>query len=357
LQTTFDHRDNNLDAIRMALALLVVFSHSYVLASGGILQEPLFVLSHGQEQLGEMAVELFFILSGFLVAASYERSSSLWEYLKKRIRRIYPAFVVAMAVSAFVILPAGGGHLLGATQASRLVSFALQTTRLHEFDYSGAFLRNPIPGVLNGSTWSIAYEFWCYLGVALLGITGLLRSSRVLLFLFLVAIALGVLFSFSPFVALFLRHWWNPTTVQLDHIFGYAPFWARMAPMYLSGIVFYRLRGHLSLKPLWILAGCAALVAATQLPHGWPLLFPVAGGYLALVLAFHPAVRVHRFGRFGDFSYGTYLYGYPVAQLVMQHVGHPVSPWKLFAVSGSLTVCCAMASWFLVERRFLHRAS
>jgi peptidoglycan/LPS O-acetylase OafA/YrhL len=155
----------------------------------------------------------------------------------------------------------------------------------------------------------------------------------------------------------FLRHYWNPLTALLTSIFGYAPFWARLLPLYLSGVVYYRLRSHLKFTPLWIAAAGLALVAALRLPHGWALLFPIVGPYLVLALAFYPTIRLHRWGQNGDFSYGTYLYGYPIQQLIMQHIGHPVSPWKLFALSVPVTLCCAAASWFLIERHFLHSLS
>ncbi len=209
--------------------------------------------------------------------------------------------------------------------------------------------------MINGAAWSVSFEFWCYLGVALLGILGLLRSTRLLVTLLLAATALGFLFTLPSFNGLFARHYWNPLTVLLDSIFGYVPIWARMLPMYLAGVVFYRLRSRLRITLPWISAACLALIAGSQLPHGWPLLFPVAGTYLVLVLAFHPAVRLHRWGRYGDFSYGTYLYAFPLQQLIMQRLGHPVSPWCLFCLAVPAALGCAVASWFLVERPFLGR--
>jgi peptidoglycan/LPS O-acetylase OafA/YrhL len=344
MQTPFDQRGNNFDIIRMALAILVIFSHSYPLATGSELREPFNILTRHQATGGHIAVDLFFIISGFLIAASYERSKTIWSYLKKRIYRIYPAFIVAMILSALIIVPASGGHVVGGSSPAGLLDFVAHTLRLTEFSYTGVFHGNPFPDVLNGSTWSIAFEFWCYIGVILLGTTGMLRSNRVLTALFLISIAISVLFS--------VYHW-TPSGKLLGRIFGYPPFWARLLPMYVSGIVLYRLRDRLSLKTSWIAVACAGLVAAALLPHGWPLLFPVVGGYLVLVLAFHPAIRLHNWNRFGDFSYGTYLYGFPVEQLVTRWLGASVSHWKLFFIAAPVAVGCAIVSWHLVEKWFL----
>ncbi len=250
-----------------------------------------------------------------------------------------------MLFGLVIVLPASGGHLAAISLLSRVSDFAWQTIRLQEFHHVGAFPNNPGAGVINGSTWSIPYEFWCYIGVALLGICGVLRSNRVLLVLFGCSMTVGYLFDVFR---------WTPGGSRLPSvIFGYPPFWARLLPMYLVGVVFYRRRSHLLMKASWIFVACGSLVAAAIVPHGWPLFFPVAGAYLLLVVAFHPAIRLHGWSRFGDFSYGTYLYAFPVQQMIMRSIGHPVSPWKLFVLATPVTLLCAVVSWHAVEKWFL----
>jgi peptidoglycan/LPS O-acetylase OafA/YrhL len=351
MQTLFDHRENNFDFIRMMLAVLVIFSHSYPLGTGSEVREPFVIMTHGQVTGGHFAVDLFFIISGFLITASFERSKTVWSYLKKRICRIYPGFIVAMLLCAVLALPAGGGHLSAPTPALRVLDFIRQTVQLREFSYAGAFAANPMPNAVNGSIWSIPYEFWCYIGVIVLGVIGMLRSGRALLGLFLVSIAISLVFAVLDL---------KPGGKILGRIFGYPPFWARLLPMYLAGVVFYRFRHRISLKAGWIALGLAGLVLAAVLPQGWALLFPVAGAYFVLVLAFHPALRLHRWNRFGDFSYGTYLYAFPVQQMIMARIGHAIPAWKLFTLAAPLTVGCAVLSWHLVEKWFLrsaHRAA
>jgi peptidoglycan/LPS O-acetylase OafA/YrhL len=347
MQTPFDQRENNFDFIRMMLAVLVIFSHSYPLGTGSEAREPFNLLTRGQATGGHIAVDLFFIISGFLITASFERSRTIGSYLKKRVLRIYPGFIVAMLVCALLVVPLSGGHLAGNSAAASAEDVAGQTLRLQEFHYTNVFATNPGPYVVNGSTWSISYEFWCYIGVILLGISRALRSKRVLWCLFLLTIAIAVAFSIYD---------WKPGGKFLGVIFGFPPFWARLLPMYLAGVVAYRVRSHLTLKPGWIAAACVLLAGAAVLPHGWPLLFPLAGSYLVLVLAFHPGLRLHGWNRFGDFSYGTYLYAFPVQQLVMRWFGHAVSPWTLFAVATPATILCAIASYHLVEKHFLRAA-
>jgi peptidoglycan/LPS O-acetylase OafA/YrhL len=140
---------------------------------------------------------------------------------------------------------------------------------------------------------------------------------------------------------------------ELGKVFGPPQIWARMLPLYLAGVVFYLFRDRIPLRG-WIAGvSLACLLAASFFYSGWTLLFPLAGTYLCFWFAFTPLVRLQRFGRFGDFSYGTYLYAFPVEQLIMRWFGHPVAPALLFACATPPTLAIAVASWYAVERHFL----
>ena len=91
---------NNFDIIRLCLAFLVIFSHSYPLLNYE-LKEPLSVLSVQQTTFGELAVTAFFTISGFLITRSWNGSRSLQSYLVKRVCRIYPGFLVASLLCLF----------------------------------------------------------------------------------------------------------------------------------------------------------------------------------------------------------------------------------------------------------------
>src|SRR5476651_1337833 len=114
---------NNFDFLRLALAVLVIFSHSFPLGVGSETHELLRVLTHGQMTLGAFAVDLFFVMSGFLIAGSAERSRSVGSFLKKRVTRIYPAFIVSAALMALVVLPLASGAFAEASWPARLMDF------------------------------------------------------------------------------------------------------------------------------------------------------------------------------------------------------------------------------------------
>ena len=343
----WENRQNNFDFLRLALAVLVIYSHAYPLGLGSEATEPFMRATHGQATGGGLAVDSFFIMSGFLIYASAQRSSSVFSFLKKRVTRIYPGFLVAALLTAIFVAPLGSARFVYPMLLPRVGDFLLQTLRLMEFHYADAFVGNPYPGPINGSIWSVSYEFWCYLGVALLLLAGVLRRRSLVLTLFVLSWLVGITFRVEGWI---LGGKWLGVLVGVPH------FWARLLPLYLSGVVFYLYRERIPLSTALAAASALALSIACFFQAGLAVAFPIAGAYLLFYFAFSPAIRLHRAGEFGDFSYGTYLYAFPIEQLLMRHFGGTVAPLVLFAAATPLVLLAACASWYGIERPFLRPA-
>src|SRR6185295_11460845 len=118
-------------------------------------------------------------ISGFLVTQSFVTSKSLTRFMARRIRRIYPGYLVATSICAFIVIPFFSS-VRDTSALEAIKTIAANLLLRNYFPPSNAFTANPAPNVVNGSLWSIPYEFWCYIGVASLGIVGLL-SRRWLL--------------------------------------------------------------------------------------------------------------------------------------------------------------------------------
>lgn len=339
-----DHRSNNIDALRLILAILVLFSHCYPLATGHERDEPLAVFSCGQLTLGGLAVDCFFVLSGYLVTQSWRRSRSSGEYLAKRVRRIYPGYMVAVACCVWVVVPLASpaGAAVFSWEAVRDNGWRFLTLR--GFRTPDAFVTNPTPLAVNGSLWSIPYEFWCYIGVIALGLSGLLCRRRAVLALLVAAVAVH-----------FVVEWrgLTPGGKFLGVIFGYPKFWARLLPCFLAGAVLHLYADRV--RPDWRLAVIAAvgLAVAARLPHGLVFAVPTAAAYLLVYAAFTTDVAWHRASEWGDFSYGIYLYAFPIQQLIVSALGRPATPLELFALSLLPTLAAGVVSWHLVERWFV----
>ena len=330
-------RDNNFHLIRLAAALLVLFAHAFhLLDRAG--EEPIgcWLLTMDASLLG---VTIFFVISGFLVARSWARRASLPAFVLARALRIAPALWLALA---FTVLVAGPlftaltpGDYSGDIRTWKylLLNMVLRTQYL----LPGVFEANPLPGV-NGSLWTIPLEVVLYLALAVAGWSGLacgwqhvrarVRTTPWLCALLLVVAAL--------LVAKIAR-----TGAQY---YG-------LALYFVLGAAFYRVRHRVGLNPLLAAALMLVAVIAARTDVGrW--LMPVALPYAILVLALHPALRMrptwlHKH----DYSYGTYLYGFPLQQAAIAMGVH--EPMTLLALCAPMTLAFAALSWHLVERRAL----
>lgn len=330
---------NNFDFLRFFFAVAVILSHSYALLWGGK-YEPFMRITGGQVNLGQLAVDSFFIISGFLVTHSWLRSTSTLSYFKKRALRIYPAFVVAVLLTALIVFPLASTSGFHVYSQIKPVSLATHVARLQGYELPGLFPNNRSHAV-NGSLWSISYEFWCYVGIALIGLCGILKRPWAVVTIFCVAIAISVVF---------LAWKLTPGGKFLGVIFGYPPFWARLLPYYLAGTLFYLYRNAIRYSGWMAALAVAAIAIGSVVPFGLSLALPVAWTYLLFWFAFHPAIRLHRWARFGDFSYGIYLFAFPIQQLLIMWWRPTPLPSTLFVVAALATLLVAPLSWHVVEK-------
>lgn len=210
----------------------------------------------------------------------------------------------------------------------------------------GVFLHNPLPNVINGSLWSISYEFKCYLGVVALGLSTLLARRRLVAALFLGALTLSFLSSLSD-----LRPGWAFLRPGGWHLPDF-----RIITFYLSGVATYLYRERFRCDRRWAFLALLGVIAGALIPCGFKIALPTFGTYLLFYLAFTTDWTWHDAAKYGDFSYGIYLYAWPIQQMVMDLLGRRVHPLTLFALALGPTVLAGVLSWYLVERRFLRKA-
>ncbi|HHJ19771.1 MAG TPA: acyltransferase [Gammaproteobacteria bacterium] len=342
-------RINNFDAMRFFLAIMVIVSHAFVLTLGDDPLtmdtddfEPLFQFSGGQITIGDLAVNSFFLVSGFLVTHSYLRSRGYGDYFLKRVRRIYPGFIVAIMVSLGVAWIAGGTAVFSAGNLTNSAGLALI---LHPSQLFSAFPENPVPGVVNGSLWTIQYEFWCYILVAMGGLFALVQRRGLLLgFLVFFATIACLQEVFKLYVGL----------GSFEVILGVPIFWPRLLSYFFAGACFYLWRDRIPHNNQWAAFAVFVLGVSLFIPYAVYLTFPFALTYLVMWLSYHPKIRFDQFARHGDFSYGIYLYAFPVQQLLIYfHVAN--TPLSNILLAVPLTIACGALSWHFVEKPFLIR--
>lgn len=337
---------NNFDAIRLAMALFVVWSHCFAIYFGTEENEPISRLLNGHFNAGNIGVRVFFIISGYLITRSYLHSRGNADYLLKRVRRIYPGFLVATAICTFVVVPlfATAGWAL-VTPAAIMGWFVRAITLYQEIPSADAFGGKNV----NGALWSIRFEFWCYIGVAALGMLRLLDKRR------LVLMALCGVILVKCWLDLTGR---RPGGGLIELIFGWPYIWFSIAPYFLVGMVAFLYGPRIPRKPA-LLAGLAAILLASAYVPGqasvlFDLVAPFVFAYIVFYLAFSSRFHLSGVTRFGDLSYGVYLYGFPVQLMVKAELD--LSFPAYMAACMALSVGAGMLSWNVVEKWFLRKS-
>jgi peptidoglycan/LPS O-acetylase OafA/YrhL len=323
-------RQNNFDLLRLIAAVSVIFSHAFLLSENSQDHEPLMILTGGQTILGVVGVFVFFTISGYLVTQSFDTTTSPLVFLAKRALRIFPGLFVCLLVCAFVIGPVVTGLPLADYFGRPEPYFFVLHNGVLDINYNRlpgvVFGPGNIGGIVNGPLWSLPCEVMMYLMLFGLGVCRLL-TLRIGLMLLLIGT---------------LCVWFEVT----DALGG--AFW--LLGFFAAGICGYRLRGAGLFAGRWALV--AALGLAFSIPaHLFLIGFLLFGSYLVLYLALNKRVRPVPAARFGDLSYGLYIYGWPIEQGVVYFSGARAPWWGVFGVALAVAVPAAFLSWHGIERR------
>ncbi|WP_167758726.1 acyltransferase family protein [Zemynaea arenosa] len=330
-------RNNHFHLIRLVLASLVIVAHSPELIDGDRSREVLTQI-FGTLSCGELAVDGFFLVSGYLITQSWYACPSALAYLRNRVLRIYPGFVVASLLCIFVVGPLATGSSARAVDMSWWAVLR-DLLVLRPPVAPGAFAGTPYP-VVNGSLWTIALEFGCYMGVLGLGLSGLLQRRRVLVGL---ALALFALYVLQRCVHVDVPGYWK---VQGAIRVGFC---------FAVGALFYTYRAALPYERRLALGALAGLLAGLTWAPGVELAVALCGGYLLFFVAFMRApARAGAAAARGwpDISYGVYLYGWPVQKLLILWFAG-ITPGVLIAASLAGSLVLGFLSWHLVEKPFI----
>ena len=338
---TVNVRYNHFNTIRLSMAMLVIWSHCFAIYYGTEANEPISLLLAGHYNAGNVGVRVFFIVSGFLITQSFIHNPDVKLFMKKRVVRIYPGFLTAAAICIVVIIPLFSTRLdMSASDVFRII---FQNLLLRgAMPESDAFSTNPVQEI-NGALWSISFEFWCYIATAVLGFLGLLQRRAIIL---VVYITLAV-----------TRIWLDLTGRQpgggiLDEIIGWPYLWFSIAPCFLIGALAHLFNEKIPRSGLLLLSFIIALIISAHTSKiACDLLFPIAAAYGTFYAAFS-ATRLPDAAKFGDFSYGTYLYGFPIQQMLRTL---DITFFPFILMSGLLAISAGVASWFIIERHFLEQ--
>ena len=320
-------RDNNFNFLRILAATGVLISHAYPISLGAEAAEPLSVFL-GDVTLGTVSVMIFFSISGFFITRSFAGRRSLGQFMQARALRLFPALIVVLIVTVLVsglwLTTAAPNEFWRAVPEYVLRNVTLF---LPLYNLPGVFGANPYGPAINGSLWTLSYEVLCYLGVVLAGLAGLLTRPRV----FAVA-----LLGFAAVYGLDMGH---PLHPRIDNLL-------RLGLPFVIGMAFWVWRRviPLSVPVALILLAFAYLARQTAMIE--PILALVLA-YAVFVIGYAKTPMLAAYNRLGDYSYGTYVYAFPIQQMLAWF--GIVDPLANIALALPATLCCAILSWHLIE--------
>ncbi|HTX95867.1 MAG TPA: acyltransferase [Mycobacterium sp.] len=328
LGQAFDPRNNALNAFRLALATSVILWHSFEVTGRTV--SPVAV----RQLLSEVGVDGFFAISGFLITASWLSHPRVRDYLVARAVRILPGLYVCLVVTAFVIAPIGVG-IQGGSAAKLLLSagpikYIVKNSAVLYLQpgVGGTPHGVPVVGRWNASLWSLEYELMCYLAVAGLGVIGLAHRRWVSPAALALAVFAATLIPFPP-------ESMRQTIV-------------RCAMMFAAGALLYHFQDLIPAR--WsLVAVSVTIVAASSLLPDYRVVAAVPLAYAVVVsgaLIHNKRLRLRT-----DLSYGVYIYGWPIQQLLAICGLVSLNPSVFFLLATIATLPLAALSWFLVEKR------
>ena len=360
LANAFNPRSNSIGFLRFAFAAAVLLNHSYILGGFGA-DDALMYWSHGQISFASMAVDGFFVLSGYLITRSYLSSSSPARYVWRRFIRIFPAFWVCVALTALICAPIvflrEHGTLAGANWIKgddSPVDYLLNNGLLFMGQWNIWHLLSSVPltrmqenfGVPSGanafdrSLWTLRYEWDAYVLVAVAGALGVLTRVRAGVVAWAMFLAASLLAASQP-------GWVDhlPKGAGLHAMFGDLDR-LRLWFLFALGAVMYLYAKRIPMRLSHGLVAASILVATLAF-DGYAVIGRIAFAYLCMWLAVFLPIR--NFDSRGDFSYGVYIYGWLVSQMLAVFHLYELGPVAFIGLSAIIALGFAVLSWYFVE--------
>ncbi|SMO65111.1 Peptidoglycan/LPS O-acetylase OafA/YrhL, contains acyltransferase and SGNH-hydrolase domains [Chryseobacterium rhizoplanae] len=332
-------RSNNFDFLRLVFASLVIITHSYAL-SGATQGDPLSQLTNSQMEFSYLGVHGFFIISGYLIFKSLLRCKGLLDYYWKRLLRLFPALIVVLLITV-LLAPAVYESSVPYLQNKSVYTYIPQNLTLffRQKGIDGVFENNPYKHSINGSLWTICYEFSMYVMVSLLFFIrkkAFIKTVVILLF-----VSSYVLSIYYPY---FLYGLFHKLALGTNHFYNLMCFFA-------GGMVLTYLNASKRTENILIITSFIILIISLYL-NVFKYTCYITLPLLVILIGERSTRYLNKVGEvIGDTSYGIYIYSFPIQQALMYFFKFDTV--MLFIFSLPLSILLGYISWHLIEKKAL----
>lgn len=330
MKTHIDKK-NNLDFLRLFFASLVIIGHSFPL-SGIAPHDPIYFCSNGQLNLGTLSVGAFFSISGYLMIGSLNRANNILDYLWKRIVRLYPGLIVVLFITLILAVIINPNVIENKSFWTYFPNSLLLYSNQYTID--GVFHNNPYKDIVNGSLWTLCYEFTCYIFLILL----IFFRKNILhqeLMIWAILIITFILYNTTSNFSIL-----NLSSKELFRFSSY----------FFAGAFLFYYKSYL--KKINLLVLLITLIIVSILFSFFDFVFPLIS-YIILFIGLKSTKSINNIGgKIGDLSYGVYIYGFIVQQTLMYYFKLEIFPLMFLSLTTSYVL--GFLSWKFVEKPALN---
>lgn len=317
LEDNLSGRNNNLNIIRFIAALFVIYSHSFPITGNGL--DYLNRLTDGQIDFGGVAVSIFFFYGGFLICKSVQRTRTAKDFFKARILRIIPplalvTFFLALIVGPFLTKLSVAEYYTNAGT----YKYLLNSVFILFHNLPGVFEDNPFNPTVNGPLWTLPVEFLCYIMCFVLYKLKLLEKKKIIIISIPAFVIYGVVWNFMA----------DGSLIRAA---------IRPAVLFLVGMICYIYKDLIPIKPIYGIVALLLCVVSCVFGFFNVIIF-VCFTYFLLWIGFGTKIKLSAFGSKHEMSYGMYLIGWPIQQVLCVITHNNISQFMNFIIAACVSV-------------------
>ncbi|WP_392887982.1 acyltransferase family protein [Eubacterium limosum] len=327
-------RDNNLDVIRFIAALLVIFSHAFPISQGEKSADFLARFTNGSLGLGALAVSIFFVYGGFLICKSVMRLEKSSKFFYARIVRIFPPLIFMVLIVTFIFGPfISNMGVVEYFKDTETYKYLLNCLLIPVHNLPGVFDNNIYKNVVNGALWTLPIEFVCYIICFFAYKFKILTKKHyfwILIFIFTSSIVLFCILPLPQFYISILR----------------------AMILFFLGVGYYLYQDKIVLNIKIAVVSCFFIILGRFIGL-FDLIFVMLFPYIMFVIGYGTKRKFSNFASHGEFSYGIYLWGWPVQQAICQFFGGKMNPYINAILAMIIALALGIITYFLVDKRII----